>query len=60
MTTLERVQSAAQVASRQVGGPARAALMEFIDALEAEIENKQIETDRAVAELNLIDQEIKQ
>lgn len=40
MTTLMRVQEAARVASRHVGGPARAVFMAFIDALEVEIEGE--------------------
>ena len=42
MTTLEKVQDAAKMASRHVDGPARAALMAFVDALENEIEREYI------------------
>ncbi len=60
MNTLERVQSAARVASRHVDGPARAVFMAFIDALEVEIEAEQLEIDRATAAFNAMDQEPRQ
>lgn len=50
MTTLQRVQEAARVASRSVGGPARTVFLFFIEALEVEIEGEQRAHRKGVAE----------
>ena len=44
MTTLQRVQEAARVASRSIGGPAESAFRAFIDALGDEIEKEEMQT----------------